>query len=88
MSGSRSAFLRLLKILDAIVRRIEFALKRLGYLQTFRAERGSSQRRFLSHDKLLLEYTLAEPVAGKIGVWSKTGSISYCDDFVVTSRNN
>jgi hypothetical protein len=34
--------------------------------------------------KLLLEYTLAEPVSGKIGVWSKTDSVSYFDDFVVT----
>ena len=34
--------------------------------------------------KLLLEYTLAEPVSGKVGVWSKTDSISYFDDFVVT----
>ena len=34
--------------------------------------------------KLLLEYTMAEPVSGKIGVWSKTDSVSYFDDFVVT----
>ena len=40
------------------------------------------------NDKLLLEYALAEPVSGKIGVWSKTDSISYFDDFVVTPRNN
>jgi len=33
--------------------------------------------------KLLLEYTLAEPVTGKIGVWSKTDSVSYFDDYVV-----
>jgi len=33
--------------------------------------------------KLLLEYTLAEPVSGKIGVWSKTDSVSYYDDFTV-----
>ena len=37
--------------------------------------------------KLLLQYDLAEPVSGKIGVWSKTDSVSYFDDFVaVTSR--
>ena len=34
--------------------------------------------------KLLLEYTLAEPVSGKVGVWSKTDSVSYFDDFTVT----
>src|SRR5215211_5305141 len=34
--------------------------------------------------KLFLEYTLAEPVSGKIGVWSKTDSVSYFDNFTVT----
>lgn len=34
--------------------------------------------------KRLLEYTLAEPVSGKVGVWSKTDSVSYFDDFTVT----
>jgi len=33
--------------------------------------------------KHLLDYTLAEPVSGKIGVWSKTDSVSYFDDFTV-----
>ena len=36
------------------------------------------------NDKLLLEYTLPEPVSGKVGVWSKTDSVSYFDDFTVT----
>lgn len=35
--------------------------------------------------KLLLEYTLAEPVSGKVGVWSKTDSVSYFDSFTVTA---
>ena len=35
--------------------------------------------------KLLLEYTLPAPVSGKVGVWSKTDSVSYFDDFVVTA---
>lgn len=35
-------------------------------------------------DKKLLDYTLAEPVAGKIGLWSKTDSLSYFDQFTVT----
>ncbi len=33
--------------------------------------------------KLLLEYTLAEPVSGKVGVWSKTDSVSYFDGYTV-----
>jgi hypothetical protein len=35
-------------------------------------------------DKPLLEYTLAEPVSGKVGVWSKTDSVSQFDKYVVT----
>jgi hypothetical protein len=35
--------------------------------------------------KRLLEYTLPEPVSGKTGLWSKTDSVSYFDDFTVTS---
>jgi hypothetical protein len=34
--------------------------------------------------KKLIEYTLTEPVSGKVGVWSKTDSISEFDDFTVT----
>lgn len=34
--------------------------------------------------KQLIEYTLAEPVSGKIGLWSKTDSLSYFEDFTVT----
>jgi hypothetical protein len=32
----------------------------------------------------ILDYTLAAPVAGKVGVWSKTDSISAFADYVVT----
>jgi hypothetical protein len=32
----------------------------------------------------LLDYTLAETVSGKVGVWSKTDSVSFFDDFTVT----
>jgi hypothetical protein len=35
--------------------------------------------------KHLLDYTLAEPVSGKIGTWSKTDSVSYFADFKVSS---
>jgi len=34
--------------------------------------------------KLMLEHTLAEPVSGKVGVWSKTDSMTEFDDFTVT----
>ena len=34
--------------------------------------------------KRLLEYALPEPVSGKVGVWSKTDSVSYFDDYAVT----
>ena len=44
---------------------------------------GTSLQAYLN-DKLLLEYTLAEAVSGKVGVWSKTDSVSYFDDFTVT----
>jgi hypothetical protein len=33
--------------------------------------------------QLALEYTLPEPVSGKIGLWSKTDSTSYFKDFTV-----
>ena len=33
--------------------------------------------------KQLIDYTLSEMVSGKIGVWSKTDSVSYYDDYVV-----
>jgi hypothetical protein len=32
----------------------------------------------------LLDFTLAEPVSGRVGVWSKTDSVSYFDDYTVT----
>jgi hypothetical protein len=34
--------------------------------------------------KHLLDYTLAEPVSGKVGLWSKTDSVIYYDDFTVS----
>lgn len=33
--------------------------------------------------KHLLDFTLTEPVSGKVGVWSKTDSVSYFDDYTV-----
>jgi hypothetical protein len=46
---------------------------------------GTQLRGYLD-DELLLEYTLAEPVAGKVGVWSKTDSVSQFDDYTVAAK--
>jgi hypothetical protein len=35
--------------------------------------------------KPLLQYTLPEPVSGRVGVWSKTDSVAYFDDYTVTA---
>jgi hypothetical protein len=43
---------------------------------------GTQLRGYLD-DELLLEYTLAEPVAGKVGTWSKTDSVSQFADYEV-----
>lgn len=34
--------------------------------------------------KKLLDYTWSEPILGKVGLWSKTDSVSYFDEFTVT----
>src|ERR1700741_3247297 len=34
--------------------------------------------------KHLLDYTLEEPVVGRVGVWSKTDSVSYFDDYTMS----
>ncbi len=34
--------------------------------------------------KHVFDYTLSEPVSGRVGVWSKTDSVSYFDDYTVT----
>jgi hypothetical protein len=46
------------------------------------AVEGTQLRGWLD-DELLLEYTLAEPVAGKVGTWSKTDSVSQFGDYEV-----
>ncbi len=47
------------------------------------AVHGTQLEGYLDGEKLL-DYTLAAPVSGKVGVWSKTDSISELDDYVVT----
>jgi 3-keto-disaccharide hydrolase len=51
------------------------------------AVHGTTLQAFLN-GKQLLDYTLAEPVSGKIGVWSKTDSVSYFADYTVTPATN
>lgn len=48
------------------------------------AVHGTQLEGYLDDEKLL-DYTLAAPVSGKVGVWSKTDSISELDDYVVTA---
>jgi Laminin G domain len=44
---------------------------------------GTSLKASLNGQQLT-DYTLPEPVSGKIGVWSKTDSVSYFDDYTVS----
>jgi len=44
---------------------------------------GTSLKGYLN-DQLLLEYTLLEPVSGRVGLWSKTDSVIYYDDYTVS----
>jgi hypothetical protein len=47
------------------------------------AVKGTSLTAFLD-GKLFLEHALARPVSGKVGLWSKTDSVSEFDAFTVT----
>lgn len=47
------------------------------------AVHGTQLEGYLDGEKLI-DYTLAAPVAGKVGVWSKTDSISEFADYAVT----
>ena len=49
------------------------------------AVQGAKLEGYLNGKKLL-DYTLPEPVTGKVGVWSKTDSVSLFDDFTVVPR--
>jgi hypothetical protein len=44
---------------------------------------GTSLKASLNGQQLA-DYTLPEPVSGRVGVWSKTDSVSYFDDYTVT----
>jgi hypothetical protein len=49
------------------------------------AVHGTKLEGYLNGEKLL-DYTLSEPVSGKVGVWSKTDSVTLFDDFNVTAN--
>ena len=55
----------------------------LGEWHTIRIAVAGTQLHGFLDDKPLLDYTLAETVSGKVGVWSKTDSVSQFDQFVV-----
>jgi len=61
----------------------DMPLKRLEWCPMKIAVHGTKLEGSLNGKKLL-EYTLSEPVSGKVGVWSKTDSVAYFDDYVVT----
>ena len=49
------------------------------------AVQGTKLEGYLNGKKLL-DYTLTEPVTGKVGVWSKTDSVSLFDDYTVVAQ--
>jgi hypothetical protein len=51
------------------------------------AVNGTQLRGWLD-DELLLEYTLPEPVSGKVGLWSKTDSVSQFDQYTIASTSS
>jgi hypothetical protein len=55
----------------------------LGEWHTMKIAVAGTSLHGVLDDKPLLEYTLAEPVSGKVGVWSKTDSVSQFDKYVV-----
>lgn len=49
------------------------------------AVQGTAVEGYLNGKKIL-EYALPEPVTGKVGVWSKTDSVSLFDDYTVVAQ--
>ena len=60
-------------------------LKRKEWYAMKIAVQGTKLEGFLNGKKLL-DYTLPEAVTGKVGVWSKTDSVSLFDDFTVAAQ--
>lgn len=67
-----------------VKRGIETVPLELGTWNDLRVEiAGTSMKAYLN-GKLNLEFTLSEPVSGKVGLWSKTDSMTLFDGFTVT----
>src|SRR5213075_1906213 len=56
---------------------------KMGEWHRMKIDVAGTQLRGYLDDELLLEYTLAEPASGKVGLWSKTDSVSQYDDYRV-----
>lgn len=63
----------------------DMPLKRKEWYAMKIAVQGTKLEGYLNGKKLL-DYTLPEPVTGKVGVWSKTDSVSLFDDFTVVPQ--
>jgi hypothetical protein len=63
----------------------DMPLKRKEWYAMKIAVQGTKLEGFLNGKKLL-DYTLPEAVTGKVGVWSKTDSVSLFDDFTVAAQ--
>ncbi|MEO8382176.1 MAG: hypothetical protein ABI779_21120 [Acidobacteriota bacterium] len=59
---------------------------KLGEWHRMKITVAGTELRGTLDDELLLEFTLPEPVSGKVGVWSKTDSVSQFADYTVTAR--
>jgi hypothetical protein len=59
---------------------------KLGEWHRMKVEVQGKQLRGYLDDELLLEYTLDAPVSGKVGLWSKTDSVSQFDEFSVAAE--
>jgi len=63
----------------------KYPLDRAQWHELKMAVRGTAFQAWID-GQLALEYTLAEPVSGRVGLWSKTDSSSYFKDYVVTPQ--
>ncbi|HEX8169897.1 MAG TPA: hypothetical protein VF824_05075 [Thermoanaerobaculia bacterium] len=58
----------------------------MGTWHTMKIAVDGTQLRGYLDGELLLEYTMAAPVSGKVGLWSKTDSVSQFSNFTVAAR--
>jgi len=63
----------------------DMPLKRKEWYAMKIAVQGTKLEGYLNGKKLL-DYALPEAVTGKVGVWSKTDSVSLFDDFTVAAQ--